>query len=64
MKKSDKVTTTEKPKTTKTVTPSTNSGSITGSVKTGQTSILPIMIAAIVAILAAAGIFVIRKRQK
>ncbi|RHU08013.1 isopeptide-forming domain-containing fimbrial protein [Lachnospiraceae bacterium AM25-27] len=64
MKKADKVTTTEKPKTTKTVTPSTNSGSITGSVKTGQTSILPIMIAAIVAILAAAGIFVIRKRQK
>lgn len=62
MKKADKpkATTTK----TKTSTPGNGNGTVTGSVKTGQNSILPVMIAAIVAILAAAGIFVIRRKQK
>ena len=62
MKKADKPKATTK--TTKTSTPGNGNGTVTGSVKTGQNSILPVMIAAIVAILAAAGIFVIRRKQK
>lgn len=65
MKKADEpkaTTSTSKPKTTtKTSTP--GNGTVTGSVKTGQNSILPAVIIAIVAILAAAGIFVIRRKH-